>query len=449
MTGLSYKDSAGKWQPINQRWTRPSDWLPTNVAVGEQKVQMLVQIGVAGTPEPMRIQGLSASGAFTVDWGDGTAPQNFASSADALHLYDPASLAGTLTSDGYLQALITITPQAGQNLNTIFPSRVYYAGKNARSNVVEIVVGPATMTSLSMSSLGPSMGALKRVVFLSTYRPLSVTNHFLGCTGLREVIGVIESNASSCSSMFSGCTLLENMDALTLTFPNVTTAASMFLDCQSMTKPPVLSLPALVTASTMFQGCVRLTEAPAAGIPWTTLTTTTAMFQSCNSLVTVPSVINLAAATVCASMFQDCFKMQSLTVLTPLSTNNQNMFVRCAGLRELVLDTPNITSASTMFSGCVSLEKITGLDLSKVSSVNLGSTFANCYRLSKLSFNAGKGPAFTFTISNTNLAAPELNDVYSQLPTVTGQTITVSSVPGTLGDDPTIATAKGWTVTGS
>jgi hypothetical protein len=46
------------------------------------------------------------------------------------------------------------------------------------------------------------------------------------------------------------------------------------------------------------------------------------------------------------------------------------------------------------------------------------------------------------------LGATELNEIYTNLPVVVGQTITVSNNVGTTGDDPTIATAKGWTVTG-
>ena len=42
----------------------------------------------------------------------------------------------------------------------------------------------------------------------------------------------------------------------------------------------------------------------------------------------------------------------------------------------------------------------------------------------------------------------ELNAMYTALPTVTGQTVTVTGNYGTASDNPAIATAKGWTVTG-
>jgi hypothetical protein len=58
------------------------------------------------------------------------------------------------------------------------------------------------------------------------------------------------------------------------------------------------------------------------------------------------------------------------------------------------------------------------------------------------------GIKFTFSVANCKLSAAALNEIYTNLATVTGQTITVSGNHGTNADDPTIATAKGWTVSG-
>jgi len=49
---------------------------------------------------------------------------------------------------------------------------------------------------------------------------------------------------------------------------------------------------------------------------------------------------------------------------------------------------------------------------------------------------------------NCNLSATALNEIYTNLPVVVGKTITVTGNYGVAGDDPTIATAKGWTVVG-
>jgi len=54
----------------------------------------------------------------------------------------------------------------------------------------------------------------------------------------------------------------------------------------------------------------------------------------------------------------------------------------------------------------------------------------------------------TTSYANCRLSATALNAIYTALPTITAQTITVSGNWGTSTDNPAIATAKGWTVTG-
>ena len=53
-----------------------------------------------------------------------------------------------------------------------------------------------------------------------------------------------------------------------------------------------------------------------------------------------------------------------------------------------------------------------------------------------------------FQLQNNSLSAGALNQFYTDLAAATGMLV-VSNNPGTSGDDPTIASAKGWTVYGS
>jgi hypothetical protein len=99
-----------------------------------------------------------------------------------------------------------------------------------------------------------------------------------------------------------------------------------------------------------------------------------------------------------------------------------------------------------MFGSCVSLTSVPALVTTAViNSSNLGNIFASCFSLSRIE---AKDFRFTFSVANCNLSSTALDEIYTNLPTVSGQTITVSGNYGTDGDDPTIATAKGWTVTG-
>ena len=71
--------------------------------------------------------------------------------------------------------------------------------------------------------------------------------------------------------------------------------------------------------------------------------------------------------------------------------------------------------------------------------------YSGCNNLSSITTTGFK---FSFTVASCKLAADLLDALYSGLATVTGQTITVTSNWGTVGDTPSIATAKGWTVSG-
>ena len=71
--------------------------------------------------------------------------------------------------------------------------------------------------------------------------------------------------------------------------------------------------------------------------------------------------------------------------------------------------------------------------------------FYNCTSLAK---GAMSGTKETLSYSGCKLGPTELDEIYANLDTVTAKTITVSGNWGTASDDPSIATAKGWTVTG-
>ena len=59
------------------------------------------------------------------------------------------------------------------------------------------------------------------------------------------------------------------------------------------------------------------------------------------------------------------------------------------------------------------------------------------------------GMRFSFSVASCKLSAVALNEIFTALPTVVGQTITVTGNYGInqTGYDPPIATAKGWVVT--
>ena len=58
----------------------------------------------------------------------------------------------------------------------------------------------------------------------------------------------------------------------------------------------------------------------------------------------------------------------------------------------------------------------------------------------------GTGAKVTFSVTSLLMGATELNELYTNLATVTAKTLTASGNYGYAASDKTIATAKGWTV---
>ena len=122
------------------------------------------------------------------------------------------------------------------------------------------------------------------------------------------------------------------------------------------------------------------------------------------------------------------------------------MFNACSSLQFIPnLNTNKGTQFNTTFSSCVSLKVIP-------SNINLtlstdNTTFAqSCSSLQRCD---ATGATRSLTFLNCDLSAEELNNIYTKLGTAVGtQTIIVTGNRGTTSDNPSIATAKGWTVTG-
>ena len=119
------------------------------------------------------------------------------------------------------------------------------------------------------------------------------------------------------------------------------------------------------------------------------------------------------------------------------------MFLNCTSLTTVPLfNTAAVTQMAQMFNGCTSLTTVPAL---VTSSASFASMFLNCFSLARIQakdFNS------TFAVAFCKLSAAALDEIYTNLPIAVGQTITVLGNYGIVGDNPAIATAKGWTVTG-
>jgi hypothetical protein len=172
------------------------------------------------------------------------------------------------------------------------------------------------------------------------------------------------------------------------------------------------------------------------------------MFTSCYNLKYVPPFDTSKASTV-ANMFFAAFNLEYAPDFDlSMCTSTYRMFRDCYNLKKVgkLTNTSNVTTIADMFYNSPSLTEIPEIDCSGVAAASgITLAFSLCYSSAK--FNP-TNINYTFSVVNNKLSAAELNQLYTNLPTVTGQTVTVTGNWGTSADDPTIATAKGWTVTG-
>jgi len=272
---------------------------------------------------------------------------------------------------------------------------------------------------------------------------------FNACYNLNSVPKYDLSAATTTSSMFNTCRSLREIPNLGIT-STCTNSSSMFNNCYSLQIVPLMDFSGCTTVANMFTTCTALITIPP--FNFSSATTASSLFSGCSSLKYVPS-LNLNVCTTFDSMFNLCVSLIYVPKLWTSWAGSGNvsiatMFQNCSSLIEAPpLDnlTP-ITVATSAFSNCASLVRISAFSLgSVIVTANLNTIFQNCFSLQE---NNVTGAIRTHSIANGKMSATALNNYYTNLGTGTTYTLTVSGNYGTTGDDPTIATAKGWTVSG-
>ncbi len=121
------------------------------------------------------------------------------------------------------------------------------------------------------------------------------------------------------------------------------------------------------------------------------------MFYNCTSLQSVP-LFNLASATTTSSMFANCTSLQSVPLFNLASA----------------------TTTTSMFYNCYSLQSVPLFNLASATTTT--SMFAYCYSLKRFLANIKQ----TQDLSNTKMSAVALSEMYSNLLTSVGQTLTIT-----------------------
>jgi surface protein len=363
---------------------------------------------------------------------------------------------------------------------------------------------PAFNTSkvTSMSSMFNSCNSLENVPLFNTSNVTTMSSMFSGCNSLENVPSFNTSKVTSMSSMFSSCANLENVPLFDTSL--VTTMSSMFSSCVALTTVPLFNTPLVTTMSTMFNGCNSLENVPLFNT--SNVTDMTNMFSSTSNLKSVP-LFDTSKVTNMSSMFSSSFGLEFVPNFnTPLLTNVASMFSVCRSLK--VVPSLNLISCSsaanglmaigssstTSSAGSVNKVLITGnrwtqtFQNCNMSATELNSMYTNLPVLNPSITNvSASGGVVTYTVGAENIAPflasrtvsitgvnPSAYNISGTIAAVNStngtftitnaaigtyvsggvatitdnKTITVTGNYGTASDDTTIATNKGWTVTG-
>ena len=316
----------------------------------------------------------------------------------------------------------------------------------------------------SFASLFSAFRALREVVITaSTSAVTNISNMFLNCNDLAAAPLFNIAAVTNMESAFNGCNSLTTIPLLNTA--SVTNMTSTFSGCRSLTTIPLLNTAAVTNMTSAFNGCNSLTTIPL--LNTASVTNMSSTFSSCNSLTTIP-LLNTAAVTNMDTTFSNCSSLQTIPPLnTPVLLSAQSMFESCVSLltvprfnnssfsstrrmfrgcfslqRIPLINTASVTDSDLMFDQCASLSGIPALNfIAGASATRIENMFGSCSSVSR--FEA-TGIRFTFSVSGCRLGKTELEEIFTNLPTVaSSQTITISNNVG-LG---TSVTARSTTTT--
>ena len=360
------------------------------------------------------------------------------------------------------------------NLITVaFPTTTGITGLTATFsscfNLQNITLPTTVGATVSMDNTFSSCISLRSITIPSGYTMTSAANMAQTCSSLTSFTFPTgaQNSLTQLSNVFFNCNQLETV-TLPSSLTGVTTLANMFQGCsklETVTFPATMN--AVTTMSTAFSGCSNLSSVTLpTSMSGLTTTGLNNAFQNCYNLIecTLPATV-AATITGFTSTFNGCTAIKTITLPTTQTTSLTTLlsaFVSCANLTT-VNNVPFLGSTAaagavvdgtTMTTSC---GQLTSLDFyCKFSKLTLQGTATNRNNLTALRLRNASvtaplqyvGTSPQIQLAQTNLSAAAIDQVFTDLPTVTTKTIDITGATGAATCTRSIATAKGWTVTG-
>jgi hypothetical protein len=170
--------------------------------------------------------------------------------------FDPTN--ATLTTYGYKQAIVKVTPQSGQHITGISfqVKHPILATLNATPQWLDIAINCGNCTSLAVGGATVACSWVQRVNVLSIGSITNFYNMFASCYSLQSVPLFNTAAGTNFSYMFYQCYSLQSV-------PLFNTAAgtdfyNMFYGCSSLQSVPLFNTAAGTNFSNMFYQCYSL-----------------------------------------------------------------------------------------------------------------------------------------------------------------------------------------------
>lgn len=300
-------------------WARPSDWLTMpNVTNTEEKFIGLYAV----LPTDSNFIAITFQGNFTVNWGDGSAPQDFTAGASAEHIYNYDTIPSTYSyngntqstacSLGYKQVVVIVTPLAGQNLTVVNINKQHSQSGlsySMSSGWLDILFSAPHLTQLQVSAAAERINHrfLERFRVISTHSVKVFSYMFQNCYAL-QALQLDTTDATDFGYMFRYCQALKTIPLLDSS--KVTNFTGMFQSCISLQSIPNLDTSNGTNFTNMFNGCSLLKSVPALNTAAASASGFAGMFNLCAMLYSVGD-FSVATGTTLSNIFNGCYNLQA------------------------------------------------------------------------------------------------------------------------------------------
>jgi hypothetical protein len=329
-------------------WVRPSDW-PALPAVADTD-QVFYGLHAVFDHES-NFATIRCTGAFTVDWGDGSSPVNVASNTTAEYNYSYAAAGlGAVTSRGYKTAIVTVTPQAGETLSAIDLGQ-----KHTQTGLVNGHSSQWLDMRLAMNNVGtvttfnPSWlhRLLERFEWVGgSSVQTNFTNFLNSCSSLQSVPLFNTAAGTIFTSFLSGCASLRSV-------PLFDTAAgtifnSFLFGCASLQSVPLFDTSSGTGFVGFLQGCTSLQQVPLFNTA-NLVGSLQDFMNGCASLQVLPSLI-LSGSTFFNRTLIGCPNLSRIQATFPANLNISltNQALGSDALNEIYTNLPTASGTPTI-----------------------------------------------------------------------------------------------------